>query len=96
MGEQGARMMQMIGGAVSLLDQRPKLMPVLQRLGERHGGYGVMPGHYDTGGAALLGALADALDMACDEATCEAWCEVYGVVSRTMLQAAAAHEAAAV
>ena len=33
MREQGARLMQMIGRAVSLLDQPGQLMPVLQRLG---------------------------------------------------------------
>ena len=86
----------MIGVAASLLDQPGKLMPVLRRLGERHAGYGVKPGHYDTLGAALQRTLADALGEAFDEATCEGWCDMYGIVSRTMLQIAAAHEAAAV
>jgi hemoglobin-like flavoprotein len=54
MAQQGERLMQMIGSAVSLLDQPAKLMPVLNRLGERHVGYGVQPQHYDTVGAALL------------------------------------------
>jgi hemoglobin-like flavoprotein len=95
MGEQGARLMQMIGGAVSLLDQHEKLMPVLERLGERHAGYGVQAGHYDTVGAALLRTLADALGEAFDEDTCEAWCDMYGIVSRTMQAAADAHAAMA-
>ena len=96
MGERGAHLMQMIGGAASLLDQPRKLMSLQQRLGERHVGYGVKPGHCDTLGAALLGTLSDALGEAFDEATCEGWCDMYGIVSRTMLQTAAACEAAAV
>ena len=62
----------MIGVAASLLDQPGKLMPVLRRLGERHAGYGVMSGHYDTVGAGLQRTLADALGEAVDEATCKA------------------------
>jgi hemoglobin-like flavoprotein len=89
MGDQGQRLMQMIGSAVALLDQPGKLMPVLHRLGERHVGYGVQPKHYDTVGTALLRTLAEGLGDAFDEDTCDAWCEMYAIVSRTMQDAAA-------
>lgn len=92
MAEQGQRLMQMIGSAVALLDQPAKLMPVLCRLGARHAGYGVQPQHYDTVGAALLRTLAQSLGEAFDEDTCDAWCEMLGIVSRTMLAAAAVAE----
>ena len=92
MAEQGQRLMQMIGSAVALLDQPAKLMPVLCRLGARHAGYGVQPQHYDTVGAALLRTLAQGLGEAFDEDTCDAWCEMYGIVSRTMMAAAAVAE----
>jgi hemoglobin-like flavoprotein len=96
MGDQGQRLMQMIGSAVALLDQPGQLMPVLRRLGARHAGYGVQPAHYDTVGAALLRTLAEGLGEAFDEETCEAWIEMYEIVSRTMQAAAAAQEAAPV
>lgn len=92
MTDQGQRLMQMIGSAVTLLDQPEKLMPVLSRLGARHAGYGVQPQHYDSVGAALLRTLAEGLGEAFDEDTCDAWCEMYGIVSRTMLAAAAVAE----
>jgi hemoglobin-like flavoprotein len=90
MEEQGRRLMQMIGGAVELLDQPGILIPTLQGLGARHARYGVQSQHYDSVGTALLGTLAQALGEAFDEATCDAWCEMYGVVSRTMQAAAQA------
>ena len=94
MAVQGQRLMQMIGGAVGLLDRPEQLIPTLEHLGARHAGYGVQPAHYDTVGAALLRTLADALGAAFDEATRNAWCEMYGIVSRTMLSAATAATAA--
>lgn len=36
---QGVRLMQMIGAAVSRLDDLPTLLPVLRDLGMRHAGY---------------------------------------------------------
>ena len=88
MAGQGQRLMQMIGSAVALLDQPALLMPVLNRLGSRHVGYGVEPQHYETVGAALLRTLAEGLGDAFDEETCDAWCEVYSLVSSTMMAAA--------
>ena len=58
MDDQGAKLLQMIGAAVGLLDKPQTLLPVLRQLGARHGGYGVQPAHYDAVGAALLKTLA--------------------------------------
>ena len=54
---QGQKLMTMIGAAVSKLGAIDTLVPVLQDLGRRHGGYGVQPHHYDTVGSALLQCL---------------------------------------
>ena len=45
MAAQGARLTQMIGSAVALLDKPQTLPPVLRMLGARHAGYGVEPAH---------------------------------------------------
>ena len=45
MAAQGAKLMQMIGAAVNLLEKPQALLPVLRQLGARHGGSGVMPSH---------------------------------------------------
>lgn len=90
MREQGARLMQMIGAAVKLLDQPQTLLPVLRTLGARHGGYGVQPKHYATVGGALLLTLEQGLGPAFDAPTRAAWTAMYAIVSSTMIGAAEA------
>lgn len=88
MGNQGERLMTMIGSAVRLLHKPDVLMPVLRSLGARHVGYGVVDAHYATVGGALLLTLEQGLG---DEFTPEvrtAWTAMYGLVSRTMIEAA--------
>jgi hemoglobin-like flavoprotein len=94
MAEQGRKLMQMIGAAVGLLDKPGTLVPVLQRLGERHAGYRVLPSHYDTVGGALLQTLADGLGERFDAPTREAWTAMYTLASRTMIEAAERAEVA--
>lgn len=73
MAHQGERLMTMIGGAVRMLDQPAALLPVLRSLGARHGGYGVVPAHYDTVGAALLKTLEQGLEDAWTPEVAAAW-----------------------
>ena len=95
MAHQGERLMTMIGAAVGLLDRPDALIPVLQKLGARHGGYGVVDAHYATVGGALLLTLEQGLGDAFTPDTRAAWTEMYGIVSRTMIEAAHAPQAAA-
>ena len=88
MANQGERLMSMIGAAIGLLDRPDALMPVLQKLGARHGGYGVVDAHYATVGAALLLTLQQGLGDAFTPGTRAAWVAMYDVVSRTMIEAA--------
>jgi methyl-accepting chemotaxis protein len=88
MSQQGAKLMQMIAVAVSKLDQPEVLMPVLENLGRRHGGYGVRDADYDTVGAALLKTLYQGLGAAYNEEVEEEWVSVYGVLAATMKKAA--------
>ena len=94
MGTQGVKLMQMIGAAVGLLDKPHVLVPVLRQLGARHGGYGVMPAHYDAVGAALLKTLGQGLGDAFDAPTRDAWVAMYTIVATTMIAAAAEAPAA--
>ena len=64
MVEQGKKLMQMIAAAVRGLDRLDTLVPVVRDLGRRHVKYGVLPGHYDTVGAALLQTLEQGLGPA--------------------------------
>lgn len=89
MQAQGHKLMQMIGAAVALLDQPERLLPVLRKLGARHGGYGVQAVHYETVGAALIKTLAQGLGPAFSAETRAAWLAVYALVSGTMQSACA-------
>jgi hemoglobin-like flavoprotein len=86
-GEQKRKLMQVIGVAVRGLDDLGALVPTVQALGKRHVGYGVKPGDYDTVGAALLFTLRKGLGDGFDGAHEAAWAKVYGVLSRTMIEA---------
>jgi hemoglobin-like flavoprotein len=89
MQTQGTRLMQMIGAAVGQLNRLDTLLPVLQGLGQRHTGYGVVPRHYAIVGAALLATLAKGLGPAFTVDVEAAWSEVYGVMSTVMCEAGA-------
>jgi hemoglobin-like flavoprotein len=85
--EQGRKLMQMIGAAVRGLDDLEKLVPVVQNLGRRHVGYGVMPGHYETVGSALLWTLEQGLGAAFTPQVEAAWLETYTLLANTMMEA---------
>ena len=88
MEQQGNKLMTMIGGAVSLLDQPKKLIPIVQDLGRRHAGYGVDDSNYETVGSALLWTLEKGLGAAFTPEVEQAWADVYGLLSVTMRDAA--------
>ena len=67
----------------------------MMALGERHAGYGVRDAHYATVGGALLLTLEQGLGEAFTPEVREAWTTMYGIVSRTMMEAAALETAAA-
>jgi hemoglobin-like flavoprotein len=87
--QQGERLMSMIGAAVALLERPHALLPVLRSLGARHAGYGVRDEHYASVGTALLKTLEQGLGEAFTPDVRAAWTVLYGVVSRTMMEAAA-------
>lgn len=88
MEQQGQKLMTMLGTAVRSLNNLDGLVPVVQRLGQRHVGYGVETGHYVTVGNALLDTLEKGLGDDFTPEVKEAWTIVYGVLSSTMIAAA--------
>jgi hemoglobin-like flavoprotein len=88
--QQGRKLMTMIGMAVRGLDNLAALVPVVQNLGRRHVAYGVMPGHFDTVGAALLWALKQGLGAAFTSEVEKAWAAAYMLLASTMKEAATA------
>ncbi|MCH8894251.1 MAG: hemin receptor [Chloroflexi bacterium] len=92
---QGRKLMQMITAAVNGLNDLDGLVPVVQDLGRRHGGYGVQEKHYGSVGSALLWTLEQGLG---DDFTPEvkiAWTETYMLLAGVMQDAAKKLEKAA-
>ena len=87
--EQKKKFMQMLGSAVWGLSDLDSLLPVVQALGERHGGYGAKDEHYDVVGEALLWALEQGLGDDFTPETKDAWVAVYGLLATTMKDATA-------
>jgi len=85
---QGEHLMTMIGMVVAQLDDAEVVTPALQRLGQRHAGYGVRDAHYDSVGIALLKTLREGIGVAFTEEVEAAWVDVYGSVAATMKEAA--------
>ncbi|KAK3282249.1 hypothetical protein CYMTET_10004 [Cymbomonas tetramitiformis] len=83
----GAKVIQTVDTAVKMLDEPDKLIPVLQRLGKAHVGYGVVEAHYPVVGAALLWALEQALGPAWTAETKTAWTNIYDLIATTMIEA---------
>ena len=85
---QGKKLIEMISIAVNKLTELNVLIPVLQNLGKRHGGYGVQDSHYDTVGSALLKTLGQGLGSDFTAEVKAAWTNVYGVMADVMKAAA--------
>lgn len=88
MNEQGAKLMQMIDVAVKGLTRLDTIVPAVQKLGQRHVGYGVTDEDYDTVAAALLWTLGEGLGEAFTDDVKEAWTVTYTLLADTMKDAA--------
>ncbi|MDX1736764.1 MAG: globin family protein [Alphaproteobacteria bacterium] len=86
--EQGKKLMATIGVAVAGLRDLERIVPVVQKLGIKHAGYGVKKAHYDTVAEALLWTLAQGLGPKFTPEVKEAWTETYGLVAKVMQDAA--------
>ncbi|WP_445529110.1 globin family protein [Streptomyces cyslabdanicus] len=88
--EQRDRLWAALGALVANLENTDTLIGMLENLGRRHGGYGVLPEHYPAVGASLIATLRHYAGDAWTPAVEESWTAIYGVISNTMLEAGAA------
>jgi hemoglobin-like flavoprotein len=84
MAEQGKKLMQTLGFAVTSLDRIETIVPGVRQLGFRHAAYKVREQHYETVGAALLWTLEKGLGPAFTPSTRAAWAKVYWLLAETM------------
>ena len=95
MKEQGRKLMQMITAAVNGLNDLDGLVPAVQDLGRRHGGYGVRDEHYGSVASALLWTLEQGLGEDFTPEVKTAWTATYMLLARVMQDAAKKLEKAA-
>jgi hemoglobin-like flavoprotein len=87
--EQGRKLMAMISVAVAGLTRLETIVPAVQDLGRRHVKYGVKDKHYDTVATALVWTLGQGLGEGFTPEVKDAWVSTYGVLAKTMKDAAA-------
>ncbi|TNC63543.1 globin family protein [Rubellimicrobium roseum] len=87
MAEQKGKLVQMLAIAVNGLTKLDEIVPAVEGLGRRHGGYGVTPAHYDAVGAALLHMLGQGLGEAFTPKVEAAWAETYALLAGVMIAA---------
>ena len=90
MKAQGRKLTGMLSTAVNGLTRLETIVPAVQDLGRKHVKYGVKDAHYDTVGAALLWTLEQGLGDAFTAEVKTAWASAYGILAKTMKDAAAA------
>ena len=91
MNEQGRKLMQMIGMAVTGLSNPGEIIGLVADLGRRHVEYGVMDAHYDTVRTALLWTLKQGLGPEYTPEVETAWTEAYDLLAKIMKDAARGH-----
>lgn len=85
---QGVKLMNMITVAVDHLNDIDHVVEAIQASGRRHVDYGVKDSQYETVGEAFLGTLNEGLGDEFTEEVKQAWVNVYGVLAKTMKDAA--------
>jgi hemoglobin-like flavoprotein len=88
MAAQRRSLMQTLTVVVRALDRLETIVPAVEALGRRHGGYGVRPEDFETVGAALLDALEEGLGASFTTETRDAWAAAYGILASVMIGAA--------
>jgi hemoglobin-like flavoprotein len=92
MAAQRATLMGTLALVVKGIDGLDRLVPIVENLGRRHAGYGVIAQHYISVGSALMWTLAQGLGPEFTPSVRDAWANAYGILA-TVMQDAAAREA---
>ncbi len=87
LSEQKKKLMGALKVLVNSLHAPDKVLPVLDGLGERHKGYGVVDDHYATVAQALLWTLEQGLGGLFTDEVREAWTQLYTVAAQRMMAA---------
>jgi NAD(P)H-flavin reductase/hemoglobin-like flavoprotein len=89
---QRSRLLRALVHVVQMVDRPDDLVPFLRQLGRDHRKFGVVAQHYDAVGNALIRALQRYAGDAWTPLVEKAWADAYGLVARTMVEAAEADQ----
>jgi len=81
---QARKFLQSLKLIVTSLSSTERAAPVLQRLGDRHRGYGVNSEHYDIVSAVLIDTIDELLGDACTDEVLDAWRSAFRLISSIM------------
>lgn len=84
---QSRKFLQSLRFIVNGLEEPERSIDVLEQLGKRHAGYGVLPEHYEGAGRTLVATLGQLLPDFTSEAE-NAWTAAYSLISGVMIYAA--------
>ncbi|MGH3794745.1 MAG: FAD-binding oxidoreductase [Pseudonocardiaceae bacterium] len=85
---QRSRLLRALVHVVQMVDRPDDLVPFLRQLGRDHRKFGVVGQHYDAVGNALISAVKRYAGSAWTPQVEKAWVDAFGLVARTMLEAA--------
>lgn len=85
MSGQAAKLTTTLALVVHNISALETILPVVEDLGRRHVGYGVVPAHYDIVGQVLLATLREALGYSFTAEVEDAWATAYGALSARMI-----------
>lgn len=89
---QRSRLLRALVHVVQMVDRPAELLPFLHQLGRDHRKFGVIAGHYESLGTALLSAVKRYAPETWNDDVERAWAEAYTVMASAMTEAAAADE----
>jgi NAD(P)H-flavin reductase/hemoglobin-like flavoprotein len=89
---QRSRLLRALVHVVQMVDRPDDLIPFLRQLGRDHRKFGVVAGHYEAVGMALLAAVKQFARGAWTDEVERAWAEAYTIMARAMLEAAGADD----
>ncbi|MEH7440685.1 NO-inducible flavohemoprotein [Neobacillus drentensis] len=85
-GHQPKALADAVYGAAANIDDFSKIMPVLERIGEKHRSLQIKPEHYPIVGENLLGAIKEVLGDAATNDIIDAWADAYEVISDVFIR----------
>ncbi|MGH3977852.1 MAG: FAD-binding oxidoreductase [Pseudonocardiaceae bacterium] len=89
---QRSRLLRAVVHVVQMVDRPDDLVPFLRQLGRDHRKFGVIATHYDSLGCALIRSLRHYAGRAWTPEVEKAWTDAYGLIAKTMQEAACADE----